>query len=98
MYTLTCNSNLFLRCDPTHQLDLPVAHDGAEFAEVPHETIEDVSDAFPLLTTHFLHPRQLCLQLHKTGLLHVKREEERVRVRISEALPFFHHIPPPENS
>lgn len=75
---LTCNLNLFLHIYPTHQLDLPVAHDGAELAEVPHQTIEDVSDAFPLLTAHFLHTRKLCLQLHQTGLLHRKREEERV--------------------
>lgn len=64
----TLDLNMFLLLGPTHQLDLPVAHDGAEFAEVPHQTIEDVSDAFPLLPADFLHTGQLCLQLHQTGL------------------------------
>lgn len=75
---LPSNLNLRLHWESTHQLDLPVAHDGAELAEVPHQTIEDVSDTFPLLTAHFLHTRQFCLQLHQTGLLQRIGEDERV--------------------
>lgn len=67
---------VFLHRDQAHQLDLSVAHNGAKLAEVPHQTIENVSDAFPLLTTHFLHARQLCLQLHQAGLLKRRRVGE----------------------
>lgn len=72
LHYYSINKTDLLPCDITHQFDLSIAHNGAELAQIPHQTVEDVSDAFPLLTAHFLHTGQLCLKLHKTGLLQRK--------------------------
>lgn len=46
---------------PTHQLDVPVSNDGAELTQVPHQGVENLSDAFPLVAAHFLDTGQLRL-------------------------------------
>lgn len=38
----------------TDQFDVLVAHDSAELRKVPHQAVKNLSDAFPLMTAHFL--------------------------------------------
>lgn len=45
----------------THQLDIPVPDDGTELTQVPHQPVENLSNAFPLVAAHFPDTGQLCL-------------------------------------
>ena len=60
----------------THQLDVPVPNDGAELTQVPHQAVENLSDAFPLMAAHFLDARQLCFYSLELSLW-----EERSKMR-----------------
>lgn len=63
---------------PTHQPDVSVPNNGAELTQVPHHPIENLSDAFPLMTAYFLDTRELHLQSHKVCLrAQSVREEKR---------------------
>lgn len=59
---------------PTHQPDVSVSDDGAKLTQVPHQPVENLCDAFPLVAAHFLDTGQLRLHSHEVSL-----QEERTR-------------------
>lgn len=71
LFTLRCGDESVLSSAalcPAHQLDVSVAHDGAELAQVLHHHIDKLSGAFPLVAAHFLGTGQLHLQRHQVCL------------------------------
>lgn len=52
----------------THQLDVSVSYDGAELTQIPHQPVENLGDAFPLVIANLLNAGQLRLQSHEVRL------------------------------
>lgn len=74
---------LSLLRSPTHQFDVSVSNDGAELAQVPHQPVENLSNALPLVAAHFPDTGQLRLQRHQV-VLWEDRKEKRANGKMRE--------------